>query len=67
MLFSLLKHYSNLYITDSAVKVPWSLYGFTNIISHGAENFFLGMWDVIFLMAIEGISLLSRIYVLLHK
>ena len=36
MLFSLLKHYLDLYITDNALKVSASLYCFTTI-SHGVE------------------------------
>ena len=39
MLFSLLKHYLELYITDNALKVSRSLYCFTTSVSHGAENF----------------------------
>ena len=37
MLFSLLKHYLELYITDNALKVSASLYCFTTSISHGVE------------------------------
>ena len=37
MLFSLLKHYLELYITDNALKVSPSLYCFTTFISHGVE------------------------------
>ena len=43
-LFSLLKHYLDLYITDTALKVSHSLYCFTTFISHGVENYFLGLW-----------------------
>ena len=42
MLFSQLKHYLELYITDTALKVSLSLYCFTTIISHGVENYFPG-------------------------
>ena len=44
MLFSLLKHYLELYITDTALKVSRSLYYFTTSISHGVENYFPGLW-----------------------
>ena len=40
MLFSLLdKHYLDLYISDTALKVSQSLYCFTTSICHGVENF----------------------------
>ena len=42
MLFSLLKHYLDLYITDTALKVSGPLYYFTTSISHGVENFSSG-------------------------
>ena len=44
MLFSLLEHYFELYITDKALKVSRSLYYFTTSVSHGAENFFPRLW-----------------------
>ena len=44
MLVSLLKHYLEFYITDTALKVSRSLYCFTTSISHGAENYFPGLW-----------------------
>ena len=44
MLFSLLKHYLELFITDTALKVPRSLYCFTTSVSHGAENYFPRLW-----------------------
>ena len=37
MLLSLLKHYLELYITDTALKVSRSLYGFTTSIFHSVE------------------------------
>ena len=37
MLFSLLKHYFELYITDTALKVSPFGYCFTTSISHGVE------------------------------
>ena len=37
MLFSVLKHYLELYITDNALKVSPSLYCFTTSISHSVE------------------------------
>ena len=39
MLFSLFKHYLELYITDTVLKVSRSLYCFTTSISHGVENY----------------------------
>ena len=44
MLFSLLKHYLDLNITDTAMKVSRSLYCFTTSISHGVENYFPRLW-----------------------
>ena len=44
MLFSLLKHYFDLNITDTALKVSQSLYCFTTSISHGVENYFPRLW-----------------------
>ena len=44
MLFSLLKHYLELYITDTALKVSQSLYCLTTSISHGLENYFTRLW-----------------------
>ena len=44
MLFSLLKHYFELYITETALKVSRSLYCFTISISHGVENYFPRLW-----------------------
>ena len=38
MLFSLLKHYLELYVTDTALKVSQSLYCLTPFISHWVEN-----------------------------
>ena len=38
MLFSPFKHYLDLHITDTALKVSRSLYRFTTNISHGAEK-----------------------------
>ena len=44
MLFSLLKHYLELYITDTALKVSRFLYSFTTSIFHGVENYFSRLW-----------------------
>ena len=44
MLFSLLRDYLDLYITDTALKVSRSLYCFTTSISHGVENCFARLW-----------------------
>ena len=54
MLFSVLKRYLELFITDTALKVSRSLYCFTTSISHSVENFFPRLWgtgisDAIFL------------------
>ena len=46
MLFSLLKHYFNLYISDTALKVSQSLYCFTTFVCHGVENHFQRLWDM---------------------
>ena len=42
--YSLLKHYLELYITDTALKVSRSLYFFTTSVSHGVENYFPRLW-----------------------
>ena len=44
MLFSLLKHYLEVYITDTALKVSKSLYCFITPVSHGVENYFPSLW-----------------------
>ena len=44
MLFSLLKHYLDLYISDTALKVSRSLYCFTSSTSHFVENYFPRLW-----------------------
>ena len=44
MLFSLLKDYLELYITDTALKVSRPLYCFTTSICHGVENYFPTLW-----------------------
>ena len=44
MLFSLLKHYLDLYISDIALKVSRSLYCFPTFIYHGVENYFPRLW-----------------------
>ena len=44
MLFSLLKHYLELYITDTALKVSRSLYCFTTSIFHDVESYFPRLW-----------------------
>ena len=54
MLFSLLKHYLEVYVTDTALKVSRSLYCFITPVSHGVENYFPRLWgtgisDTIFL------------------
>ena len=43
MLFSLLKHYLDLYISDTVLKVFRSLYCFTTI-CRGLENYFPRLW-----------------------
>ena len=42
--FLYLKHYLDLNITDTALKVSRSLYCFINSISHGVENYFPRLW-----------------------
>ena len=54
MLFSLLKHYLEVYVTDTALKVSRSLHCFITPVSHGVENYFPRLWgtgisDTIFL------------------
>ena len=54
MLFSLLKHYLEVYVTDTALKVSRSLHFFITPVSHGVENYFPRLWgtgisDTIFL------------------
>ena len=44
MLFSLLKHYLDRYISDTALKVFRSLYCFSTSICHGVENYFPRLW-----------------------
>ena len=46
MLFSQLKHYLDLYVTDTAERVSQSLYCFTTSISHGVENYFPRLWGM---------------------
>ena len=58
MLFSLLKHYLDLYISDTMVNVSWSLCCFTTPISCGVENDFPRLWgtvisDAIFMKAVS--------------
>ena len=50
--------YLELYMTDTALKVSRSLYGFTTSISHGIENYFPRLWgrdisDAIFSLLIN--------------
>ena len=44
MLFSLLKHYLELYVIDTALKVSQSFYCLTTSICHGVENYFPRLW-----------------------
>ena len=65
MVFSRNKHYLELYITDTALKVSRSLYCFTTSISHGVENYFprlrgTGISDAIFSSLINAV-LVSKI------
>ena len=46
MLFSLLKHYLDLYISDTVLKVSRSLYCFTTSIYHDVENYFPRLWGM---------------------
>ena len=66
MIFSLLKHYLDLYISDIALKVFQSLYCFTTCICHGVENYFLRPWgtgisDAIFIFLV-GLSVITDCY-----
>ena len=61
MLFSVLKHYLDLYISDTALKVSRSLNCFTTSLFHGVENYFPGLWgsgisDAIFSQFKLGVS-----------
>ena len=44
MLFSLLKHYLEVYVTDTALKVSRSLHCIITSVSHGVENYFPRLW-----------------------
>ena len=44
MLFSLLKHYLEVYVTDTALKVSRSLHCFITPVSHGVENYSPMLW-----------------------
>ena len=62
MLFSLLKHYLDLYISDTALKVSQSLYCFPTSLCHGVENYFPRLWgtcisDPIFICVIAQFKL----------
>ena len=46
MLFSLLKHYLEVYVTDIALKVSRSLHCFNTPVSHGVENYFFRLWGM---------------------
>ena len=46
MIFALLKHHMDIYITDTALKISQSLYSFTTSVSHGVENYFLRLWGM---------------------
>ena len=43
MIFSLLKHYLD---TDTALKLPQSVYCFPTSVSHGVENYFSRLWGM---------------------
>ena len=71
MLFSLLKHYLDLYITDTALKVSRSLYCFTTSISRGVENYFpklsgTGISDAIFLLICMYLTQVCELCVICH-
>ena len=46
MLFSLLKHYLEVYVTDNALKVSRSLHCIITPVSHGVENYFPRLWGI---------------------
>ena len=46
MVFSLLKHYLEVYVTDTALKVSRSFNCFITPVSHGVENYFPRLWGM---------------------
>ena len=68
-LFSLLKHYLELYITDTALKVSRSLYFFTTSIFHDVENYFPRLWGPeasLMLFFVFGVSHHLTIFIAIH-
>ena len=64
MLFSQLKHYLDLYISDTALKVFRSLYCFTTSICHCVENYFPRLWgtgltNAIFVSGVSAVFLFT--------
>ena len=66
MLFSLLKHYLDIYITDTALKVSQSLYFFTTSICHGVGNYFPRLWSTGISDAIFSAIIISSINMVAH-
>ena len=61
--FFLLKHYLDLYISHTALKVSRSLHCFTTSVCHGVENYFPRLWgmgisDAIFSLLINTVIFL---------
>ena len=60
------KHYLDLYITDSALKVSWSLYWYSTSVSHGVGKYFPWLWgtgisDAIFVLIDNQVHLMSDV------
>ena len=64
MLFSLLKHYLDLHISNTALKVSWSLYCFTTSVCHGVENYFPRLWGT---GISDAIFCVDEVYLDAHK
>ena len=69
MLFCLLQHYLDLYISDTTLKVYQYLYCFTTSMSYGVENYFpgllgMGIFDAIFpldvIISFTGITVINK-------
>ena len=72
MSFSLLKHYLESYITETALKVSRSLYCFTTSVSHGVENCFHRLWgtgisNAIFVFVMFDINIKDNITVITRQ
>ena len=63
MLFSLLKYFLDLYLTDTALKVSTSLYCFTTSICHSVENYVpgCGVFFLIFVVIINRVQQVQEV------